>query len=114
MAGFPFRGATGRIYDFYYIVTDNLLAVPQQGGNYLFATAGLREPTIIFVGEARSLRAAILGSQVWEVAKRDYVADIVAIHVEKDPQARAEKLADLVERYHPPLNAADAANEDQV
>jgi hypothetical protein len=114
MAGFPFRGTTGYVYDFYYMVPDNLLAVPQQGGNYLFAKSGLGEPTVIFVGEGRSLRAEILGSKVWEAAQRDYGANIVAIHLERDPQARVEKVADLVGRYQPPLNAADREDKGQV
>jgi len=103
---FPFQGATGRPYDYLPINTENPGAIPMSGGLFIFAESTLREPRVVYVGEADSIYGTIINTTLWNIARRDHRADSIYVHLLKDQKARRAEQTDLVARYQPTMNLA--------
>ena len=112
-AGFSFQGATGQHYDYVSVNLDNLKAVPWQAGNFVFARSTSSEPIPVYIGEADSIYGAIINQTLWNTARLDHSANTIYVHPRKDTLARQAEQADLVKRYHPPMNAKGSAAEDR-
>lgn len=112
--GYPFEGASGQLYQYVLIDTSSAALLPRQSGNYVFARSfGTLAPTVIYVGDARSIYGAITGEPLWNAAKRDHDANCLYVHLRNDEQARHDEQLDLVRKYRPPMNVRDTVAEDQ-
>lgn len=113
MPGFTFQGASGNTYDLYLFDPNNRRTILYQGGIYVFARSQAGGPGVLYVGSAHSLRAALWGTQGWDIAVRDHGANCLYARPEPDRQVRRSARDDLVEAYQPPMNAIYKEDERQ-
>ena len=111
------EGALGQRYEYLSASADNLPAITRQRGNFIFARSTAGDPIVLYAGEAHCLRDAFTPSVValWNVAQRDYGANmlLIRIHNGSTPEERQREVADLVEKYRPPLNGPDTGVQDR-
>ena len=106
-AGHSFAGASGRHYDYVLLDPSTSALAPMQGGNFIFAKSAKNEPEIIHIGAAPSIQAVILNTRIWSEAQEKYGANQFFIHVGLDEAAREPEKADLLRKYHPPMNPTE-------
>jgi len=106
MSGITLTGSSGRNYSYLIFDPTNERQMLQSAANYAFA-ANDRLP--IFLEAADNLKRSFLedNKELWERAQDVYGATLLLIHPGPDrgASAREEEKADLVARYHPPLNS---------
>jgi uncharacterized protein related to proFAR isomerase len=95
-------GASGARYR--YTPIDEERFLPPAGANYVIAELTEGGPNVVYAGETDNL-----ASQSWradlEKARRKYTAATVLTRLNVTRAVREAERADLIEHYHPPLNA---------
>ena len=111
------EGALGQRYEYISVSADDLPAITRQRGNFVFARSTGGDPIVLYAGEAHCLRDAFTPSvlDLWHVAQRDHGANLLLlkIHTGSTPEERQHEVADLVEKYRPPLNGPDTGAKDR-
>lgn len=106
MAGIIFTGISGRNYSYLIFDHTNERNMLQGGANYAFA-ANDRLP--IFFEATDNLKQSFLreNKSLWEHAQDVHGATLLLIHPAADRASsdREQEKADLVGRYHPPMNS---------
>lgn len=104
MASFEFEGVSGRGYTYLLLGPPNLTMLPKQAGCVIFARD---DNTPVYISCSHSVRAAVLESNSWPVAQNEHGATRVFARFDQamDEESRNREKMDLIEAYHPPMNA---------
>jgi hypothetical protein len=106
MSGITFTGSSGRNYSYLIFDPTNERQMLQGGANYAFA-ANDRLP--IYFEAADNLKRSFLddNKERWERAQHVHGATLLLIHPgsDRDASDREKEKADLIDRYHPPMNS---------
>lgn len=107
MSSYIYVGTSKRSYSYLLNSADDLLRLPLQGGNYIFALND-RARTPVLIEAANNIRASVIQSdmQSWEIARRLYGAELVFIHTGFNHLAHDRLIEkwDLIAAYSPPMN----------
>jgi uncharacterized protein YecE (DUF72 family) len=92
------QGASGATFRFRLIADPDQL--PATSGNFVYVRWRGATPQVFCCGAVDSLSAAL---QSWDEAVRTYGASDVYVRLNVARSVRDEQLADLVEKYRPPM-----------
>jgi hypothetical protein len=99
---FDLAGASGTRYRYSHLDENRFL--PPAGANYVIAELTSEGANVVFAGETDNL-----ASQTWradlEKARRKFAAATLLTRLNVTRAVREAERQDLVENYHPPLNA---------
>lgn len=100
-----FAGASGKTYQYFFLISLDASGIVDGGGNYAF----LKElPNGNFVplyfGIAQSLRQRLPNHEVWPAAKRLGATHVAGHTTPAGEKARLDEERDLIARWNPALN----------
>lgn len=108
MVAFPFQGTSGKSYT-YFLVPEDLTAMPRQAGNYILAKGHVRDPIPVFIECTDGLFARIaeqMASDTWKIANDPQGFTLLYIHPDGDTvrSSRMAEYLDILDFYHPQMN----------
>jgi hypothetical protein len=106
ISGITFTGISGRNYSYLIFDHTNERHMLQGSANYAFAA---KDRLPIFFEATGNLKKSFLGENkdLWDHAQDVHGATLLLIHPgsDRDASDREKEKADLIARYHPPMNS---------